>query len=312
MSEFDFEDQDMAYKPNTILPQSAESLKALTSSKPGNLDLNPQNVRIIEDKKTQLTKDLYKASDKELDDMDKKYFDGRFSRLGAGSTFQRGGIIQAVIALIASSPAGALAGAMEGLPGALKELGALEASETKEIGEVEKEQYKVKRGKSIERKKDKIKFINRDADLSRLYDSLPAKLRTRLIDEYTKLKKVEIDEGKMLAALKKASAELKNKDRDYLLRLRKLEEVDLANVSISQAKIIKEFMDQYDTNRDAAIAALNKAKIDPATIREIMVGVLSKRATGSGSSLAGTGGINRPSKDEIVKDVNELLKRLPN
>tara|TARA_R110000737_G_C14513897_1_gene474154 strand:- start:194 stop:1111 length:918 start_codon:yes stop_codon:yes gene_type:complete len=305
MSEFDFEDQDMAYKPNTILPQSAESLKALTSSKPGNLDLNPQNVRIIEDKKTQLTKDLYAASDKELDDMDKKYFDGRFSRLGAGSTFQRGGIIQAVIALIASSPAGALAGAMEGLPGALKELGALEASETKEIGEVEKEQYKVKRGKSIERKKDKIKFINRDADLSRLYDSLPAKLRTRLIDEYTKLKKVEIDEGKMLAALKKASAELKNKDRDYLLRLRKLEEVDLANVDISKSKVIKELMDQYDTHPSAAIAALDLARIKSSRIKKVIISVLTKQSLAGKNKLTQKGGDIEKNIDQLILDINK-------
>jgi hypothetical protein len=295
------------------LISSSKELRSQTPSQAmsafGNSDLNINVVTQREEKANNLQKDLRTKSNAELDVLDQAYFAGREANIQA-NPMARAAAMQRLIAAIMTNEGGALAGAAKAAPKVLEELGQLDQKLIDKRSKLADDKFKTKREKIKERKTEGLDIIKGDTELSRVYDGLPAKLKQRYLNEFKIIKTLEISELDKELKLKSALAKLKNDDKNYILKLRKLEEVDLANVSISQAKVIKEFMDQYDTNKEAAIAALNKAKIDPATIREIMVGVLSKRVTGSGSSLAGTGGVNRASKDQIVKDVNELLQRL--
>ncbi|HAT64951.1 MAG TPA: hypothetical protein DCS66_10165, partial [Flavobacteriaceae bacterium] len=268
-----------------------------------------QKVSVIENARTNLQRDLSKKTNKELDDMDKKYFDGRFSRLGAGSTFQRGGIIQAVISLIASSPAGALAGAMEGLPGALKELGALEASETKEIGKVEKEQYGVKRVKLKERKKEQLAFINRDADMSRLYDQLPGKARDAFLKEWATIEtrnlKADEIQQKIKAALAKAAMDgkkFKQRLEEFALKKDKF--------GVDQAKIPQLIRDLMYVDPESAVVSLAKAKFTQAEIEKVFKRVVSKGAGTSGpATVLSTGAKVDPTRFSL-KDIEDTLKAI--
>ena len=178
--------------------------------------------------------------------------------------------------------------------------------------ELVEDKFKTKRSKLKERRTEKIKLIEEDRDLTRLYDSLPAKLQARVLDQFKTLKTLETNDAKAVAALKKATAELKNKDRDYLLKLekfglelKKYKNVDLVNVAISQSKVIKELMDQYDTHPSAAIAALDLAKIKSPRIKKVLISVLTKQSLAGKNKLTQKGGDIEKNIDQLILDINK-------
>ena len=157
-------------------------------------------------------------SDAELDALDKAYFAGQAANL-KDNPMARGAVMQRLIGLISSSEKGALGGFLEGAPDALKGISDLDMKLAAKEAELVEDEFKTKRSKLKERRTEKIKLIEEDRDLTRLYDSLPAKLQDRVLNQFKTLKTLETNDAKAVAALKKATAELKNKDRDYLLKL---------------------------------------------------------------------------------------------
>jgi len=247
-----------------IIPTSqqlqTQTLSAAMNA-PENRDVNINIVRDREEKSSELKKALMQKSNAELDALDEAYFAGRESNIKA-NPMARGAVIQKLIGLISGSEKGALGGFLEGAPDALKGISDLDTALGTKRSELAKDKFTTKRGKLKERRTENIKLIEEDRDLTRLYDSLPAKLQERLIGQLKTLKTLETNDAKALAALKKATADLKNKDREYLLKLKKFgldlkqyKNVDLVNVDISKSKVIKDLMDQYDTHPSAAIAA---------------------------------------------------------
>ena len=274
---------------------------------PQNRDVNINIVRDREEESSELKKGLMQKSDDELDALDKAYFAGRESNI-KNNPMARAAVIQKLIGLVAGSEKGALGGFLEGAPDALKGISDLDMKLAAKEAELEKDKFTTKRSKLKERRKEKIKLIEEDRDLTRLYDSLPAKLQARVLDQFKTLKTLETNDAKAVAALKKATAELKNKDRDYILKLekfglelKKYKNVDLANVDISKSKVIKDLMDQYDTHPSAAIAALDLAGIKSPRIKKVIVSVLTKQSLGGKNKLTQKGG-------NITKDIDNLLE----
>jgi hypothetical protein len=278
---------------------------------PENRDLNINIVRDREEESSELKKGLMQKSDAELDALDKAYFAGRAANL-KDNPMARGAVMQRLIGLISGSPKGALGGFLEGAPDALKGISDLDMKLAAKEAELEKDKFTTKRSKLKERRKEKIKLIEEDRDLTRLYDSLPAKLQARVLDQFKTLKTLETNDAKAVAALKKATAELKNKDRDYLLKLekfglelKKYKNVDLVNVAISQSKVIKELMDQYDTHPSAAIAALDLAKIKSPRIKSILISVLTKQSLAGKNKLTQKGSKITDNIDQLLIDINK-------
>ena len=274
---------------------------------PQNRDVNINIVRDREEESSELKKGLMQKSDDELDALDKAYFAGRESNI-KNNPMARAAVIQKLIGLVAGSEKGALGGFLEGAPDALKGISDLDMKLAAKEAELEKDKFTTKRSKLKERRKEKIKLIEEDRDLTRLYDSLPAKLQARVLDQFKTLKTLETNDAKAVAALKKATAELKNKDRDYILKLekfglelKKYKNVDLANVDISKSKVIKDLMDQYDTHPSAAIAALDLAGIKSPRIKKVIVSVLTKQSLGGKNKLTQKG-------VKITKDIDKLLE----
>ena len=274
---------------------------------PQNRDVNINIVRDREEESSELKKGLMQKSDAELDALDKAYFAGRESNI-KNNPMARAAVIQKLIGLVAGSEKGALGGFLEGAPDALKGISDLDMKLAAKEAELEKDKFTTKRSKLKERRKEKIKLIEEDRDLTRLYDSLPAKLQARVLDQFKTLKTLETNDAKAVAALKKATAELKNKDRDYILKLekfglelKKYKNVDLANVDISKSKVIKDLMDQYDTHPSAAIAALDLAGIKSPRIKKVIVSVLTKQSLGGKNKLTQKG-------VKITKDIDKLLE----
>ena len=278
---------------------------------PENRDVNINIVRDREEKSSELKKALMQKSNAELDALDEAYFAGRESNIKA-NPMARGAVIQKLIGLISGSEKGALGGFLEGAPDALKGISDLDTALGTKKSELAKDKFTTKRGKLKERRTENIKLIEEDRDLTRLYDSLPAKLQARVLNQFKTLKTLETNDAKAVAALKKATAELKNKDRDYLLKLekfglelKKYKNVDLANVDISKSKVIKELMDQYDTHPSAAIAALDLAGIKSPRIKKVIVSVLTKQSLAGKNKLTQKGGDIEKNIDKLILDISK-------
>jgi|5B_taG_2_1085324.scaffolds.fasta_scaffold02801_4 hypothetical protein len=297
-----------------IIPTSqqlqTQTLSAAMNA-PENRDVNINIVRDREEKSSELKKALMQKSNAELDALDEAYFAGRESNIKA-NPMARGAVIQKLIGLISGSEKGALGGFLEGAPDALKGISDLDTALGTKRSELAKDKFTTKRGKLKERRTENIKLIEEDRDLTRLYDSLPAKLQERLIGQLKTLKTLETNDAKALAALKKATADLKNKDREYLLKLKKFgldlkqyKNVDLVNVDISKSKVIKDLMDQYDTHPSAAIAALDLAGIKEPRIKAVILSVLTKQSLAGKNKLTQKGTKITDNIDQLLIDINK-------
>jgi len=290
MSEFDFEDADMKNITSNLFPSSSKNLQNvtmedMTQSRP---DLNVQNVRLIEQDRTHLQKDLAQKSNDELDALHKAYFAGKRSNI-KDNPMARGAIIQKLIGVIAGSPKGALGGLLEGAPDALKGISDLDMKLAAKEAELVDLEFKTKIEKLKERKKEKLDFINRDADMSRLYDQLPGKAKEAFLKEYStittlKLKRDEIDQ-KIKAALAKATMDSKKfKQRLEEFKLKK------DKLGVDQAKIPQLVRDLMYTDPESATVALTKAKFTPSEIKQVFAKVFTKASGTSGPATVLTTG----------------------
>jgi FMN-dependent NADH-azoreductase len=92
---------------------------------------------------------------------------------------------------------------------------------------------------------------------------------------------------------------------EFLISLILYKNVDLVNVAISQSKVIKELMDQYDTHPSAAIAALDLAKIKSPRIKSILISVLTKQSLAGKNKLTQKGSKITDNIDQLLIDINK-------
>ena len=310
MSEFDFEDADMKNITSNLFPSASKNLENvtmedITRNRP---DLNVQNVKLIEQDRTYLQKDLVRKSNDELDALHKAYFAGKRSNI-KDNPMARGAIIQKLIGVIAGSPKGALGGFLEGAPDALKGISDLDMKLAAKEAELVDLEFKTKIEKLKERKKEKLNFINRDADMSRLYDQLPGKAKEAFLKEFStietlNLKRAEIDQ-KIKAALAKAAMDgkkFKQRLEEFALKKDKL--------GVDQAKIPQLVRDLMYVDPEAAITSLVKADFTQLEIEKVFQRVISKGAGTSGVATVLSTGKNVPPTGLSLKDLQKTVQAI--
>ena len=308
MSEFDFEDADMKNITSNLFPPrdlQTVTMEDMTQSRP---DLNVQNVRLIEEDRTNLQKDLSQKSNAEIDALHKAYFAGKRSNI-KDNPMARGAIIQKLIGVISGSEKGALGGLLEGAPDALKGISDLDMKLAAKEAELVDLEFKTKIEKLKERKKEKLDFINRDADMSRLYDQLPGKAKEAFLKEFStietlNLKRAEIDQ-KIKAALAKAAMDgkkFKQRLEEFALKKDKF--------GVDQAKIPQLIRDLMYVDPESAVVSLAKAKFTQAEIEKVFKRVVSKGAGTSGpATVLSTGAKVDPTRFSL-KDIEDTLKAI--
>jgi len=310
MSEFDFQDEDMKNITSNLFPSASKNLENvtmedITRNRP---DLNVQNVRLIEQDRTNLQKDLVRKSNDELDALHKAYFAGKRSNI-KDNPMARGAIIQKLIGVIAGSPKGALGGLLEGAPDALKGISDLDMKLAAKEAELVDLEFKTKIEKLKERKKEKLNFINRDADMSRLYDQLPGKAKEAFLKEFStietlNLKRAEIDQ-KIKAALAKAAMDgkkFKQRLEEFALKKDKL--------GVDQAKIPQLVRDLMYVDPESAVVSLAKAKFTPSEIEQVFQKVFAKSSGTAGpATVLSTGKTVAPS-GFTPKDLQAVLRKI--
>jgi len=246
---------------------------------PANRDLSISINMNRDQKFSNIQKDLMKATDDELDALDKAYFAGRESNIKV-NPMAKGALIQKLIGIVAGSEKGALGGFLEGAPDVLQGMSDLDKKLTDKVEKLEFDKFKTKRKKLKERRTEAIEFIKEDKALARMYDSLPAKLKQRYVNEYKIIRTLEISEYDKQLKHRAAVAKAKNDDKKYRLSLAKYKNVDLANIDIKKSQLIKDFRDLYYTDKDVAISGLVQANIDPVKI-EFIVNAVTNKNTGT-------------------------------
>lgn len=310
MSEFDFEDEDMKNITSNLFPAASENLQTvkmedITRSRP---DLNVQNVRLIEEKRTDLQKDLMQKSNAELDALHKAYFAGKRSNI-KDSPMARGAVIQKLIGVIAGSEKGALGGFLEGAPDALKGISDLDMKLAAKEAELVDLEFKTKIEKLKERKKEKLDFINRDADMSRLYDQLPGKAKDAFLKEFSiietlNLKRAEIDQ-KIKAALAKATMDnkkFKQRLEEFALKKDKF--------GVDQAKIPQLVRDLMYVDPESAVVSLAKAKFTPSEIEQVFAKVFTKASGTSGPATVLTTGTTVTPSGFTPTNLKTVLRKI--
>ena len=213
------------------------------------------------------------------------------------------------IGVISGSEKGALGGLLEGAPDALKGISDLDMKLAAKEAELVDLEFKTKIEKLKERKKEKLDFINRDADMSRLYDQLPGKAKDAFLKEYAtietlNLKREEIQQ-KIKAALAKAAMDgkkFKQRLEEFALKKDKF--------GVDQAKIPQLIRDLMYVDPESAVVSLAKAKFTQAEIEKVFKRVVSKGAGTSGpATVLSTGAKVDPTRFSL-KDIEDTLKAI--
>ena len=271
MSEFDFEDQDMQPIGQGSIVSSSKQLKRQTPTQAadayGNRDLDPIYVRAREERASNLQRDLRSKSNAELDALDQAYFAGREANIQA-NPMARAAAMQRLIAAIMTNEGGALAGAAKAAPKLLEELGQLDQNLIDKRSKLAADKFKTKREKIKERKTESLDTLKGDTELARMYDTLPAKLKARLINELKTMSTMELSAAELDAKRNKAVADAVKDSRNYNLKVKEYF-VKVRNTDISQAKIPQLVRDLMYTDPGSAFTSLVKAGFNKVEIEEI-------------------------------------------
>jgi hypothetical protein len=221
----------------------------------------------------------------------------------------RGAIIQKLIGVISGSPKGALGGFLEGAPDALKGISDLDMKLAAKEAELVDLEFKTKIEKLKERKKEKLNFINRDADMSRLYDQLPGKAKEAFLKEFStietlNLKRAEIDQ-KIKAALAKAAMD----DKKFKQRLKEFA-LKKDKLGVDQAKIPQLVRDLMYVDPESAVVSLAKAKFTPSEIEQVFQKVFAKSSGTAGPATVLTTGKTVAPSGFTPTDLQAVLKKI--